>query len=180
MQFVSRERRSFIVRTTIEREREISLETHPHTDTRCNSLLLDGWLHLGENAIWNSAHFPVCRSSSRFRGSLPNVRTRKYLPLIKFTPRNAPLYLSLSHDATPPAIQPLSLLVVASTSTHSSPTSLLSPRLWPSTDFTSPVSEHPVWRRARRRIARTFHLDRSWRFLTYSNNFILREKRLEF
>lgn len=179
MQFVSRERRSFIVRNDDrERERDFVGNTPAHRHPL--QLPLDGWLHLGENAIWNSAHFPVCRSSSRFRGSLPNVRTRKYLPLIKFTPRNAPLHLSLSHDATPPAIQPLSLLVVASTSTHSSPTSLLSPRLWPSTDFTSPVSEHPVWRRERRRIARTFHLDRSWKFLTYSNNFILREKRLEF
>lgn len=101
MQFVSRERRSFIVGTTIEREREISLETQIH---RHVATPLDGWLHLGENAIWNSAHFPVCRSSSRFRGSLPNVRTRKYLPLIKFTPRNAPTSLPpLSHDATPPS-----------------------------------------------------------------------------
>lgn len=91
MQFVSRERRSFIVRNDDrERERERDFVGNTPAHRHPLQLPLDGWLHLGENAIWNSAHFPVCRSSSRFRGSLPNVRTRKYLPLIKFTPRNAP------------------------------------------------------------------------------------------
>lgn len=174
MQFVSRERRSSIVGTMIERKRErgreISLKTRSH---RRVATPLDGWLHLGENAIWNSAHFPVCRSSSRFRGSLPNVRTRKYLPLIKFTPRNVPTSLPLSHDATPAAIQLLSLLV-ASTSTHSSPTSLLSsfvPEHW-----LYPCTEHPLWRGAagrRRGIANILSTVRS-----ILNNFILREKRI--
>lgn len=166
MQFVSRERRSSIVGTMIERKRErgreISLKTRSH---RRVATPLDGWLHLGENAIWNSAHFPVCRSSSRFRGSLPNVRTRKYLPLIKFTPRNVPTSLPLSHDATLAAIQLLSLLV-ASTSTHSSPTSLVCARA-----LTLPLYRTPSLTRSGREKKRNrqhFIDCRSWIILFYA------------